>query len=165
MDLFKPLIALFILGLFASFMTDNQKRVLLFALFIYFLGYLFIDTPNKRMIYPFVKVNSSDYVEIRPAFINDLNHPELIVPAVLYEPPTYIKVGSVYWARNTGSTQVNGMVGDFYCFIDGVAWIPDKKDDHSAVSDYVKNNSVDNILRLRLHDLHAPDWYKSKDQK
>ena len=72
------------------------------------------------------KISNTELVEIRPAKISNhqAHNPDL---------PTYIQIGSVYWANSSGETSVAGIAGD-YCFIDGIAWMPSNKEAAELVS-------------------------------
>ena len=118
------------------------------------MGYFVLDDSEKHRYYPWTKISNTELVEIRPAKISNhqAHNPDL---------PTYIQIGSVYWANSSGETSVAGIAGD-YCFIDGIAWMPSNKEAAELVSTY-KKQSWKYQIGLSLSGYHlnnAPDWYQ-----
>ena len=144
---------------FRSVFVRVAMGLLLTPVTLWVLGYVMIDDDSKSKLqfYPSQKVNSSEIVEIRPALINDrIQHDPTL--------PSYVELGSVYWANSSGSDAVEGIAG-YYCFIGKVAWIPCTGDAMESVSRYVRLEGRLNSHNIGKHLANAPEWYKRKDQR
>ena len=142
---------------FAQQLDQFFKSIFILLFCIYAFGYFVIDSSEKYKYYPWKKISGSEFVEIRPALIND---------RIVHDPtlPTYVEVSKVHWARSTGLQKIEG-IHDYYCFIDGVAWIPCTKLAMETVSGYLKQNPNAIFHSHPLHWNNAPEWYKRRDQR